>query len=1499
MFENLKEKIKDRYQLFWARRYAKGFINQSTSTGLSLDVVPEEIKYKILKEGLIEDKEIVYSLIMNLTEKEQRMEMMKKYITSDNFPSVENLRDVPDALKIELLNNKIGYYNNKPEALREILNDFSDENFVRLLENNEISIKTLLSLKKEIYLESGKFPKVEDYWESIVYSRINNIKDKNLIDRIDKVLPVKELESRIDEKIFSVLECGYNEKKCNEYFYENLKNTTSDKLKIEYLLKQNERDKLFNDIYDTLSEESKKIILDDMFANEKINEYVKNMQNSYYRNASQYFGKYLVDYFSYAEKDFEVIKKLAYVTGENTSDRKFLLGIINDSQKKELIDDDKNYFENLETRIEHIFLIKDRNILINEICSQANRLNNIEFGKAEYFYDYMINKFDEKLVFDIIQNEINEGENVNLRLFLKLFEKITDKNQIKQILKNDFNKQHYEEKTKQNGEKNIAKIHQLIATKILEYDLIDEILEEIDINTFSDENTFLLLLNASKENRNKILEENPELEEIIITINKNEDLVKKLADGTKDITNELIFYSKILDEIRDASENEKSYSLEEKLQILVHFQEKNYDVAETINFDFIDKNIINEFGSIDSIERLTRYPKTQKQILNMKKDDLKVINFVTEYLLEKLPNADYVFNEILEEYNEQSEIYSCVKEYINSHENIDENVKDNIFNIITNLANYQRMFIELDKNITSEDIENINEIKDEFCDKVIYGYRGKTRFSVKDAYLMKYYNLTEKEAVNKVKEYMEFIESLDNTPENLELKKYIYALNNVLESNENILVAAYDLSKKETPISRIEIEKIEAGIKNKIVQELKDSLYEPENNETIGKFEITLDDGQKEVEVYEAKDEFNMLVTVLDAYGGGNGVYDNYKEQWNTNKFAKNQRICTSYIGNNSLSTAKRNNCVIYGFKDFSNSSLVKMAPYDIVSKNDTLVTTTVRDSVCMGPKELINKTRRYNELDIERTGEDGKKIQPNYIVCFANTMDEVNEESKRAAAQFNIPIVLINREKIAEQEVKKVEDKLQDFINTKDETKIDSIIEDFCNNKYSSITTGKDQKEADENNTYNEIVHIDKLYFSDEKLIEIFKTIADVAEKEKANGNEEKADQIISSLRAAVSKETEKHYLYQKQIYGVTESPFHKEVYDEVRDIIWGSSNERQNVRKEEAYQKIEFISQFDGNKNSVEINKRKKDFRDDAYDMSTVQQKIKDFTIEELEIVCSDSYSDKTLTNMYAVLLAKENGLDFKHTEMIVNCFRDRTWEKEVFEKYTEEELEIMKNLDRLKTERHDFSQIINIIQNPMEKRLKEDEEITNGIYEEMINMGLVDDKEKTLDEKIECIASCNPNELYDIANKKYYEFCYTDEGKSERFRKISTCAYVHGLDSYKCLEKMNSEEQKMFCDMAKIVMDSFYLGNRANETEKNNYQPKMFLEESEKLLPSTIQIQEAFANRMIDSIIDKEGYSDIGEQIKEKISKGRSPIDYAYGLKRNVAKKFIEENGNNDGR
>lgn len=260
------------------------------------------------------------------------------------------------------------------------------------------------------------------------------------------------------------------------------------------------------------------------------------------------------------------------------------------------------------------------------------------------------------------------------------------------------------------------------------------------------------------------------------------------------------------------------------------------------------------------------------------------------------------------------------------------------------------------------------------------------------------------------------------------------------------------------------------GLKQSVLSSYNDSLYHVKEGDRFIQYEgcklykAAGDDGSK---------PFNLSITSLGAYSSFD-PFDkgfSFKDNWNMPLVASHG-ICSSYLGNNNLGTA-RVDCVILGFTDYEEGALLTGGPYDLAS-NDSNRTfdafSNLSHSMFLHPKQLVDYTRHtHNEYVFERRYKDGKR-QPNYVVLDVDDLDQAmalyekynkqgryvfNSKLKRdfsdgnrakeertadlvyfalkCSKDFGIPIVVVEREKVAKNEWKKIAVNLKELMEKKD----------------------------------------------------------------------------------------------------------------------------------------------------------------------------------------------------------------------------------------------------------------------------------------------------------------------------------------------------------------------------------------------------------------------------------------------------------------------------------
>jgi len=201
-------------------------------------------------------------------------------------------------------------------------------------------------------------------------------------------------------------------------------------------------------------------------------------------------------------------------------------------------------------------------------------------------------------------------------------------------------------------------------------------------------------------------------------------------------------------------------------------------------------------------------------------------------------------------------------------------------------------------------------------------------------------------------------------------------------------------------------------------KELSQSLDVEINEET--KKEIIHEEGKEDIEVVHMEgEEFKILIHAVDAYGSGNGHFENRE--------IGNQYICTSLITDKFMGRAGGR--PIVGFTNFGEEALIQEGSQDIYSYGEEGKKNNIDIGAYRGTgfrksddlvKETVKKGSRYNEVNLwrEYMREDGQTevLIPSYIVCFDEIDELSKQEARLIAEKFGLdkplPILVINTEK-------------------------------------------------------------------------------------------------------------------------------------------------------------------------------------------------------------------------------------------------------------------------------------------------------------------------------------------------------------------------------------------------------------------------------------------------------------------------------------------------------
>ena len=485
----------------------------------------------------------------------------------------------------------------------------------------------------------------------------------------------------------------------------------------------------------------------------------------------------------------------------------------------------------------------------------------------------------------------------------------------------------------------------------------------------------------------------------------------------------------------------------------------NDEIANTVDPKFLNDHIISHFTKAQ-VEILSCYPVLQKKIVELSSDSYK-FKIVSELVNKYNDNLEWI--PILEKVlvNIDSVEYSNLLMSIKSIELSDKEKEELMYLLMTDN--------HLDIS-TLDELKNVEKIRENYINTLI---ERNTLGSLKAAYFEKVYGIDLSTAINLVTLYGKSLEgnainSLDEKSRKefvlLENMKKIINLDNI-----EILKYYVDNVNPSFVVKPDLMVTYEARLKYLFTNEFNNSLTKPVAED---KFVSTLS-GEEDLDIYlaagrDGKKKCRMMITSIGAYTNMEEP-DDYYASWNVDKIASHG-CCCSYIGEKNLGTAEVKYCCL-GFTDYELGSLQLSAPYDLCSMSDekSYEISAIYSSMFLLPDDVLDYTRHtHNETVWERRNisKDAMfKKQPSYIVYFVDNFDDRLtdpeaqkqwESVKKAAANFSrevngekkyLPIMVVEREKIAKAQLGNIQNQLNEFTETGNSKLIKGIISDYESN--------------------------------------------------------------------------------------------------------------------------------------------------------------------------------------------------------------------------------------------------------------------------------------------------------------------------------------------------------------------------------------------------------------------------------------------------------------------
>ena len=481
---------------------------------------------------------------------------------------------------------------------------------------------------------------------------------------------------------------------------------------------------------------------------------------------------------------------------------------------------------------------------------------------------------------------------------------------------------------------------------------------------------------------------------------------------------------------------EQGIFTDEKIGTLEKALKENSKALVNTNFAIFKDEIYKTFGE-EFILYALKFPNLSIQLDILAKENPKLMQIVANKVSQK--------QELSESLNLAG---SLIKYFTNNcyEINVDRLTEEISANLIDSALRNNKSKRD-GKIITSENYEN--DLEEKFNEeykktinydesKEYFGNKETKLDKLKNLYLNKYFSISIKEANSILEMYAVDIEKLNSEKG----KNLIHSITKILDIQN---IEEMDFSKFHNQNIE-EIEEIKSEMEREYALSYTEELARTKEDLANVQKQVIIEHGGKKILQIEPGENFNLLVHSTDAGFISEGKLnenENLKEKWKTSDNTFNHIISMTYVNQDFMGMAPvGENGVMYGFTSVDNKNVRMMGNTDINTFSNEFGYSAVQKKYLTAKSMPYNSRRVYSEVAIER-----KETKPDYVIIFEDATEKNIENAYKAATDWNMPVVLLNKEKIKDNQIQRLEKIRKDFEETKDPEKLHELLNTYETN--------------------------------------------------------------------------------------------------------------------------------------------------------------------------------------------------------------------------------------------------------------------------------------------------------------------------------------------------------------------------------------------------------------------------------------------------------------------
>ena len=541
----------------------------------------------------------------------------------------------------------------------------------------------------------------------------------------------------------------------------------------------------------------------------------------------------------------------------------------------------------------------------------------------------------------------------------------------------------------------------------------------------------------------------------------------------------------------------------EKQAVLEELCRENINVLDIINYEIFEDEFFYGF-SPEFVKHIAKYPNESSKLLIIKRNYPELFEaekkMILEFEKEPMPEK-YALEKIL--------IDACCEEASKLKKK--EFSKKDIIDLI-NFYKRKKVWEFGAVNVNFQ--ENYEQAFEEACDKAFYDAKTQEYRTVDDMrqiFVTKYFGMGIKETEKFLSAYIENSEEIELPSD---IKDYMREIKEVFEiGSKEELAKRYESEKiKITPIDKI---KYELSLRRAYSKEFVQQLDKTDKKLKVIDPEFIEFDG-KQIPKIRLTGDFDLLFSSTDTgFREDKKLVDgSFLKTYKHTSDVSKHLISTCSVNQDFLGcTPVNKNGVMIVFSTVYNDKLSLYGITDINSNIRSFDYSAEKSYYI--PYEKVHQFSRkvYAEAAIEK-----ENTYPNYIAVFTDSPKEIKDNSYKAALEFGVPILEIDKKEIALEQINRLNNLMEIFKKTKDMNILHRLISMYETN-VAGWLLNRDENVEDKSLT-SSIDNSSLKYLFDEKRQEIYEIIKLYIDE--LRGTEEfdsKTKNLISILQSEADK--------------------------------------------------------------------------------------------------------------------------------------------------------------------------------------------------------------------------------------------------------------------------------------------------------------------------------------------------------------------------------------------